>query len=444
MTATSRRALLRAAALAPLAGLAACDTISDMFETTKPTLAGKRESVLGDAGTITADPSELRPVVLPPATANAEWALAGGVPGHVVGNLAVDPSRVSWKQDIGEGGGYRRKITATPVIAGGRVFTMDSNGGVTAFDAATGARQWRVDTQAEDNRSTNVGGGLGVAGGTVYAATGRGEMLGLAAATGAVLWRTNLDAPARSAPTIANGLAYVTTLDGRAMALRADTGARAWAYEAGGTQTSVLGGPAPAYADGTVVCGFGSGELVALRADSGSLSWSDSLGAVRGRNSLLDLSAIRGMPLIESSVVYAVSLGGVMLALDLRSGRRLWEHDLASLHTPWLAGDWIFVLTTQQTLVCLNKADGHVRWVSQLDRYKEPDKQREPIFWTGPLLGGKFLYLGGTTAKLIAVNPATGKVVGQQDLPAPIAVAPVAAGGRMFVVTEDGALSAFG
>jgi outer membrane protein assembly factor BamB len=444
MTSLSRRGLLRTASLAPLAGLAGCDMFDDMFETAKPALAGKREAVLEDVSALMSDPSERRPVTLPLATKNTEWTQAGGNPSHVMGNVAVGASKAIWSKSIGEGGGYRAKITAAPVVAGGRVFTMDSDGVVSAFDVASGDRQWNTVTQADDNRSTNVGGGLGVAGGTVFAATGRGETLALEAGTGKIIWRVSIDAPARSAPTIVEGRVFVVTLDGRTIALRTDKGARLWSYQATTTATSVLGEPAPAYADGTLVCGFGSGDLVALRADSGTLTWSDSLGAARGRNSLLDLSAIRALPLIANNVVYAVGMGGLMLALDLRSGRRLWERDIGSLNTPWLAGDWIFVITLSQTLVCLNRADGHVRWTSQIPRFEDPDKQRDPIFWTGPFLGGDYLYLAGSTGKMIAVNPANGEILGEQELVDKIAVAPVGAMGRMFIVTDDGTLSAFG
>jgi outer membrane protein assembly factor BamB len=440
----SRRLLLRTASLAPLGGLAGCEFFDNLLDKDKTLKPGTREAVLGDTGIVVSDPSEREPVVIPAPAQIADWPVAGGTPSHVVGNVAVDTSHVAWTRSIGEGGGYREKITAIPIVAGGRVFTMDSDGTVSAFDVASGVRQWSTSTQADDNRSTNVGGGLGSAGGIVYASTGRAEVVAMAAATGKIIWRTPLDAPARSAPTVAQGRVFVLTLDGRAVALQADSGTRAWSYQATTVATSVLGEPAPAYADGVVVCGFGSGELVALRADSGSLAWSDSLAAVRGRTSLLDLSAVRGMPLIENNVVYAVSLGGLMLALDLRSGRRLWERDVSSQNTPWLAGNWIFVLSVQQTLVCLNKTDGHVRWTNPMPRYENTKKQTDPIFWTGPLLGGKFLYLGGSTSKLIAVNPSTGDIVGEQTLPDKISVAPIAAMNRLFVVTDDGTLSAYG
>ena len=444
MSGFSRRSLLRTASAVPLAGLASCSIFDNLFDPDKPVKQGRRESVLGDTGVVTSDPDERRPVTLPAAVQNSEWPVAGGSPSHVMGNVAADTSRVAWTRSVGEGGGYRAKITATPVIASGRVFTMDSDGGVTGFDVVSSNRLWQTDTQSEDNRSTNVGGGLAASGGRIYASTGRGEVLALEAASGKIIWRTSLDAPARSAPTVVQGRLFVVTLDGRAVALNAATGDRIWNYQATAVATSVLGEPAPAYADGTIVCGFGSGELVALRADSGSLAWTDSLAAIRGRNSVLDLSAIRGLPLIENNVVYAVGVGGLMLALDLRSGRRLWERDIGGQNTPWLAGDWIFVLTLQQTLVCLDKVDGHVRWTSPLPRFENVTKQKDPIYWTGPMLAGKYLYLGGTTAKLIAVDAVNGAVVGQQDLPDNISVAPVAAMGRMFIITQDGTLSAYG
>jgi outer membrane protein assembly factor BamB len=238
--------------------------------------------------------------------------------------------------------------------------------------------------------------------------------------------------------------AFLTTLDDRMLAFSITDGKRLWSYQATTAATAVLGEPAPAYADGIVVGGFGSGDLVALRADSGTLAWSDSLAAARGRTSLADLSAIRAQPLISDNVVYAISVGGLLLALDLRSGRRLWEREAAGEWTPWIAGDWLFVLTQEQMLACLSKADGRVRWLTQLPRYGNVAKSRDALYWAGPLLGGQYLYLAGSTEKLIAVNPSNGEVLGEQNLPDAVSVGLVAASGKLFVVTEDGTLSALG
>ncbi len=440
----TRRGLLQSAALAPLASLPGCSYFDNLFETDKPGLPGKREAVMASTRGLQVDAADHSAVTLPNAVLNADWPGAGGNPAHTVGNVQLGDLSRSWRRSVGEGGGYRQKITANPVISGGQVFTMDSDGVVTAWTAATGDRHWITETKARKDRSTNVGGGLAVAGPTVFVTTGRGEALALDAATGKIGWRASLDVPARAAPTVVDGRLFVPTIDERLLALSADDGKRLWTYQATAAATIVLGEPAPAYSDGLVVAGFGSGDIVALRADSGTLTWSDSLAAARGRTSMADLSAIRALPVIADGVVYAISVGGLLAALDLRSGRRLWEREAAGQNTPWLAGDWLFVLTLDQTLACVSRADGRVRWLSQLPRYENEAKSRDPIFWTGPLLGGQYLYLAGSTERLIAVNAATGAILGEQKLPGAVAVGMVAAGGKLFVVTDDSTLSALG
>jgi outer membrane protein assembly factor BamB len=243
---------------------------------------------------------------------------------------------------------------------------------------------------------------------------------------------------------VAEGKLFVSTLDSRLLALSLSDGKIAWSFAGNNVATSVLGTPAPAYSDGFVVAGFGSGDLVCVRSDTGSIVWTDSLGASRGRVSVTDLSAVRALPAITDNLVIAIGVGGQMVANDLRSGRRVWERGAGGDHNPWVAGDWVFVLTADQVLACLGKADGRVRWVTPLPRYENPDRSRDPIYWTGPLLGGKYLYCAGSTEKLIAINPATGAVLGEQDLPDTVSVGMVAALGKLFIVSDDGTLSALG
>lgn len=440
-----RRTLLRAAALAPAAALPGCGIDFDsLFDKDAAPIPGKREAVTPPTRGLQVDTAFHTSVNLPSPVTNAEWAQAGGNSAHAMGNLELGDLSRSWRQSIGMGGGYRRKITATPVIAAGRVIAMDSDATVSAFNAATGIRQWRTSTKPKKDRSSNLGGGVVAGGGSVFASTGRAEVLALQAATGDITWRVPLDAPARAAPTLVENRLFLPTLDERMVALSSTDGKRLWSYQATPSATIMLGEPSPAYADGTLVCGFGSGDLVALRSETGTLIWSDSLAGARGRNSAADLSAIRALPVIVQSTVYAIGVGGLMVALDLRSGRRLWEREVAGQHTPWIAGDWVFVLSEDQMLACINRIDGRVRWLTQLPRYGNEKKLRDPIYWTGPLLGGKYLYCAGSTKRLIAINPANGAILGEQDLPDEVSVNLVAAAGKLFVVTEDSTLSALG
>jgi outer membrane protein assembly factor BamB len=300
----------RAALLASLALLPGCSLYDSWFGSDKKTLPGERQAVL-QGGRGLADATAARAVTVPPPVDVAEWPQPGGTPAHEGGHLALAGGfNRAWTASIGESTGYRRRITAQPMVAGGRVFTMDADGVVAAFDAAGGRNIWRSTTEPEDDRSTNVGGGIAVAGDTVFASTGRAEVLALDAASGAVRWRAPLGAPARSAPTVVGERLFVGTLDNQMLGLSAKDGKRLWSYQSPATETLVLGLPAPAFVDGIVIAGFGSGELVALREASGTVVWSDSLSAARGRTSITDLSAIRGLPVVRDGRVHAVSLGG--------------------------------------------------------------------------------------------------------------------------------------
>jgi outer membrane protein assembly factor BamB len=446
MTHNQRRAFAltrRTAVLLPLGLLGGCSLWDHWFGTTKPPLPGTRIDVMPFNNGLQMGSAAPRRVTLPPPAMNAAWPQAGGVASHDMEHLALGARLAdAWTARIGTGGNYRRKLTAQPVIAGGRVFTMDADGVVSAFDAASGGHGWTLSTETEDNRSTDVGGGVATDSGFVYAATGRGDLVAIEAATGKIRWRKSLGTSARSAPTIADGKLFVPTIDNRLLAFAANDGRQLWSYQAATTETMLLGLPAPAYADGIVVAGFGSGELVALRAAEGAAAWSDSLAAQSERNSVADFSSIRGRSAIKDGRVYTIGFGGLMVANDLRTGRRLWERNVASTESPWLAGDWIFVLSTDSQLAALATDDGTVAWVTQLDRFENMAKKKDPIRWSGPVLAGDRLILGGSNKAVLTVNPITGKPIGQQPLAGVATLSPSLAGGTLYFLTEDATLTA--
>jgi len=444
---TSRRAALRAGlGLTALAGLSGCGLWDEWFGESKPPLPGKREPVLAVRRGMKVDEGGDKRIILPPPVRNAGWPQTGGNPAHLMGHLAAsEVLERNWSSSIGTGGGYRRKILAQPVIADGVVYAMDSNAVVTAFNMDTGSRLWRTDTKNEDADSTNVGGGMAVDGGVLYAVNGLAELVALDAKTGQQNYRKGFAAPARSAPTVAEGRIFFSCIDDRLLAMATDDGRQLWAYQGRTAQTAMLGQPAPGYADGLVVAGFGSGDLVALRAESGSAAWSDSLGAARGRTAVADLSAVRGLPVISNNRVFVMGVGGQTVGIDLRTGRRLWEREVGGTESPWVAGEWLFVVTAEQQIAAMNAQDGRIAWVTDLPRWDNEEKSKDPIYWFGPILAGDRLIVAssGGDPEALSVSPYTGKVLGRKSLPGNASLAPIVAGGTMFQVTDDGSLIAF-
>jgi len=74
--------------------------------------------------------------------------------------------------------------------------------------------------------------------------------------------------------------------------------------------------------------------VAGLRAETGRPAWSDSLGASRGRASVAELISIRGAPVIDEGRVFGIGLGGLAAAIDLPTGRRLWERQVAGQDAP--------------------------------------------------------------------------------------------------------------
>jgi len=423
--------------------LAACD--SWFGEAAAPPLPGDRISVLSLERRLEPDPalSDL-PVRLPRPFDNPDWPQAGGYPNHVMYHLSLSESpSLAWSVDLGAAGGDDSRILAQPVVAGGTVYAMDVGRQVTAVDAGSGSVAWRADIRPKEESDGGFGGGLAFADGRLYVATGYAELLALDAADGKIVWRAALTGPARTAPTVSGGRVFAVTIDNQLEVLAADDGRKLWNHTAIAESAGIMGGASPAVEGEVVIAGFTSGELFALRVENGRVVWQDSLAAVRRIDAVSDLADIRGRPMIDRGTVYAISHSGRMAAVDLRTGGRLWEQDLGSLESPWSAGDFLYVLTTEAEVVCVSRQDGRIRWVRALPKYRDEEDRKGPIVWTGPVVAGDRVIVVGSNREAYAISPYTGELLGRIQLPAGAYGAPVVAGGTMYMVTDGAELLAF-
>jgi outer membrane protein assembly factor BamB len=431
-------------ALAALLGLAACSGDDAWFGgADDPPLPGERVSVMLLERELSADPNLADlPVELPPPLRNESWPQNGGVPSHAMHHLAAaDQLDLAWRADIGAGSSDDGQLLARPVVAGGRVFTMDAEGTIRAFAADSGASVWASAPQEADGL---IGGGLAYADGRLFATLSSGEVLGLDAASGTEMWRQSLVLPLRAAPTVAENRVLVPSADNQLYALDASTGRPVWRHAGFFEGAALLGGPSPAVDRGLVVVPYSSAEVFALRLDSGRPLWSDTIERPRRTQALDQIADIEGMPVIEGDMVYVAGYGGQMAAIDARRGIRTWDVDVASTDTPWLAGDFLYVLTTRGEVVCLVRANGRVRWVSPLPRFTNPeDPGSTAIVWSGPVLVGDRLLLVGSHGQAVTMSPYNGEILGRQDLPGPVVIPPVVAQGNVYIVTENAELLAY-
>lgn len=415
----------------------------------KTPVLGERIPILAAETSAEVDPGVADvPVLLPPAQANDAWSQPGGSATKSMGNLALG-AQVSraWDVSIGRGGDMRARLAAAPVVAGKRIYTIDVDATVRAYDADTGATIWSSRLAAVGNRNqpSLFGGGVSIDGDRVFATNGVGDVGAFEAATGKLIWRQHPAGPIRGAPSIALGNIYVTTQDNQIFAIAEADGKVQWNEAATLETAGVFGAAAPAIAQGTVVAGFSSGELNAYRYENGRTVWEDALSRTSISTAVSSLSDIDADPVIDSGVVYAIGDGGRMVALGLTTGQRQWEVNIAGISTPWVAGDWLFVVTDNAQLLCVARATGKVRWISQLPHWHNDKKKTGLISWVGPLLAGDRLLLLSSEGALASVNPQTGKIVSTQetDKKGGHSLEPVIANKTLYILSDDGRLSAW-
>jgi outer membrane protein assembly factor BamB len=456
-----KRALASALMAATL--LSGCSIFKGGDKKPKTEVLGERIPVLTVESSAGSDASiSTVPVAVPDAQPNTEWTQPGGDAQKAMGNLALGatPQRI-WTVQLAKSERGAR-LAATPAVANGHIFVVDTLANVRAYDARTGSELWSTQLKGKlgpklkeagipgmlgrksqkGYASSLFGGGVAYDDGKVYATNGLGQVAQLDAATGKIGWRVTPGGPLRGAPAIANGSAYVMTQDNQLFALSLADGSTQWTASGPLETAGVFGTGAPAIGHSTVIAGFSSGDLDAYRYENGRVVWQDALTRTSMSTTVGDVTDVDASPVVDDTRVYAVGAGGRMVALDLLTGQRLWEINIGGISTPAMAGDWLFVVADDAHLYCIQRSSGKIRWSTQLSHYRNETKKTNQIIWSGPVLGGGKLWLTNTQGELVSVSVATGKVLStDRASKKPFSLPPIIADNMMFLLSSDNKLA---
>lgn len=387
--------------------------------------------------------------IKPPVWPNEFWPQAGGYGQHAMQHVAFietgTPSKL-WTKSIGSGAGKELPLTATPVVADDKVFTMDSKSNVTAFDVKAGKELWEINVRKKGEEDDVISGGLAFSSGLLFATNGYNEVVAIDPYEGKFRWRTEISGPARAAPSAITGSGgsagriFVTTLDNRLVALNSLTGEILWDHQGLAGGAGLLGSASAAVTREMVVPAYSSGEIYALNIKNGGASWSNNLGgAARGEV----VNDIRALPVIDKGYVFAMSYGGALAAIDERSGKTVWQQPIGGTQTPWLAGNRIFVIDKDMKLYALNRGDGTVVWANELPAFENIEKRKGKINWYGPVFAENRLMAFSSEGDSVIFDPVTGQKLEEWKTDIDVIQPPVIAGGRLFLLGNNGELGAF-
>lgn len=390
--------------------------------------------------------NETRDIRLAAATTNADWPQSFGTPAFRTAHPALRGApQLIWSVNIGEGDSRRQRISADPVVGGGRIYTLDANAQVAAVSTG-GGLLWSTDlTPARGNAGDATGGGLAYDDGTLYVTLGFGDLVALDATSGGVRWRQQLGATGGGAPIVADGLIYFVAGDDTGWVVNADTGRVEWQVDATPSVANVLGGPAPALTDKLAVFAFGSGDVLATFKRGGLRRWDASVAGQRLGSATARIGDITGAPVVVGDRIFVGSHSGRMVALDAESGDRLWTAREGALGPVWPAGDSVFAVTDTNRLARIDASDGTTVWQVDLPGFVKdrPRRRAEIVAHYGPIVAGGRVIVASNDGFLRSFQPQSGALVGSVEVPGGASSAPAIAGGTLYVVSTNGQLHAF-
>ncbi len=410
---------------------------------------GERIDVIREDASLAPDyaPGEVK-IKLPAPYTNNKWAQNGDNSMHLIGHLeAKTKLKKQWSKSFGKGSSKRDYLIASPIAAYGAVFAVDAEGIVTARRLDNGKQIWKKRLKSRNKAERGAalkGAGLAEFNKKIYATTGFGSIFCLNMTDGKEIWRQDLDMPIRIAPSINAGRILVQSFDNTLTALDADNGSILWKNQTESEATTLVGGATPAYSpeNDVVIAAFSNGELQAYKASTGTPLWTDLLISHKRTNSLAQISAIKANPVIDGGKVFAIGYNSVLTAIDLRTGSRIWERETGGTNQPWIAGNYLYVLTNDFDLLALDKNNGKIIWNTAIPKGDDSDV-KNGVFGSGPVLVNNRLLVATSNGYIFSVSPYTGEILGYVSADEGIELAPIIVDGMAIFTTNDAELIAY-
>ena len=422
--------------LLALGGLNACSS-------KKVIPQGKRIAVLAPVSTVKPDVSNGQAKInIPAMQTNSQWLQTDFNAYHVTPNLQVSPKfEKQWSASFGEGASKREVLMSTPLVAEGKVYTLDVEGLLSAFNLKNGESVWYTELKPQNKYAKdNSMNGIGIAydNGIIFATTGYGDVFAVNAKKGDVVWTKSLNYPLRTAPMIAEGKVFVQSADNKFFALDEKDGEILWKYDIMLENTTLVGGSVPAYCKDLdmIIAGFSSGELQTFNASIGSPLWSDVLISNRQAYSSTFLNTIKASPVVEGETVYAFSNGNVLTSIDARTGLRNWEKEIGGKTTPLLAGNVLYVISNDRDLLAINKENGNILWAKPLDFGEKP----VDVVASAPIMLSNRLIIALSNGNVFTYDPKNGTILSSVNLDYELNSSPIAADGYIIFVTSKAKL----
>jgi outer membrane protein assembly factor BamB len=333
-----------------------------------------------------------------------------------------------WSTNAGAGLS-RSRPNFRPHHDNGLIWVGDYRGRIVAVDAERGRVTRRFDS------GLDLSAGPSVQDGVLLAGTFDGVLVAMDPENGSTRWRAQLSSEILSYPVLHDGVVVARSIDGRTFGFDVNDGSRLWVYDRGVPLLTLRGNSDPLTRAGRAYIGHDDGMVSALRVSDGSVLWEQRVSMTEGRTELDRLADIDGPMAIVGSELYVVTYRGRLASLALESGRILWVRDIASSSGLAVQRTQLAVTDQNDKVQVLDRRNGTTEW---------ENNQMARRGLTRPEFVGDHLVTIDEDGYMHWINIRDGRFAARtrigRNTPAE---APLVVGNVVYVLDEDGSLSAW-
>ncbi len=333
-----------------------------------------------------------------------------------------------WSKDTGKGS-TKQFLKLTPSHIQGKVFVADVRGNLLAIDATSGHTLW------ENDADLSITGGPGSSKTHTMIGSEEGDVLAYASENGDFLWQAKVSSEVLAAPQEAYGIVVVRTVDGKIFGLDANDGSHLWIYDRTVPALTLRGTSNPVITGDVVIAGFDGGRLAAIELHTGKLIWETSISLASGRSQLERMVDIDSEPVIIGNDIYVATYQGRLASVALENGRITWTRDISSYAGLTSDGKNIYITDDQSHVWALERSSGNSIW------------KQENLFArqvTAPATIGDLVVVGDLEGYLHWMDKSSGQFVARTQVSKnPILAPPVAVEDIIYAYSSDGTLSAY-
>lgn len=300
---------------------------------------------------------------------------------------------------------YSEAIIADPVIVENKIFILNNKANISSFDSKNLNKIWSYDLDVKSkNHST---GGVVYHQGNLYITYGARELVILNAESGKEILRKSLPDISKTKPLIINDNIIVKLIDHTLIAFN-HKGETTWSPLTFPSEMLVFSQQfSPIHTKNLIILNNPNGDLIALN-NKGEVRWSLSISDDSKYDFNLDSSDISSKIVFDQSNIYVSGGLNHFAAINLESGKIVWDKKLYDIKNIWRAGNYLFAVNNASQALCFDKNNGKVLWATDLE--VKLGKKETSEFVSTLIINDK-LYIATIKGVIYELNPISGEVI---------------------------------